>query len=224
MIQRPIETATDAVARIKAGNRLLIGGFLACGTPMGLVEALVAAGTGHLTIIGNDTAIDDPKREFRTGVAHLIAQGQVSRVITSHIGTNRETQRLMHEGTMEVELVPQGTLAERIRCAAFGLGGALTPTGVGTEVADGKSVLEIRGCKYVLEEPIFADVALIKAKIADRGGNLLYNKTARNFNPVMAMAADLVIVEAEEIVEIGELDPETIVTPGLFVDVLVKAG
>ncbi|MFW5842440.1 MAG: CoA transferase subunit A [Spirochaetota bacterium] len=223
-MKRPIETATEAVARIKAGSRLLIGGFLACGTPMGLLEALVAAGTGDLTIIGNDTAIDDPKRELRTGVAHLIAKGQVSRVITSHIGTNRETQRLMHEGSIEVELVPQGTLAERIRCAAFGLGGALTPTGVGTEVADGKSVLEIRGRTFVLEEPIFADVALIKAKVADRAGNLLYNKTARNFNPVMAMAADLVIVEAEEIVEIGELDPETIVTPGLFVDVLVKAG
>lgn len=200
----------------------MVGGFLACGTATTLVEALVAAGAGDLTLIATDTAFDDPKTGKRTGVAHLIANSQVSRVIASHIGTNRETQRRMLAGEMAVELVPQGTLAERIRAGGVGLGGILTPTGLGTEVAQGKQIVDIQGTSYLLEEALRADVALIRAEKADTAGNLLYSKTTRNFNPLMAMAADLVIVEVQEIVPVGQVDPEAVVTPGVFVDLLVR--
>jgi acetate CoA/acetoacetate CoA-transferase alpha subunit len=152
----------------------------------------------------------------------LITADAVKRLIASHIGTNPETGKKMIEGKIQVELVPQGTLAERIRCAGAGLGGFLTPTGVGTVVADGKQEMEIDGRRYLLEKALHADVALIKAWKADRKGNLLYRKSARNFNPLMAMAAQTVIVEAEEIVEVGELDPDAVMTPGIFVDFLTK--
>ncbi len=222
MIDKPIVSPEEAVARIAPGATVMVGGFLACGTAAALVGALVAAGTPNLTLISSDTAFDDPKTGKRTGVAHLIANNQVSRVIASHIGTNRETQRRMNAGEMTVELVPQGTLAERIRAGGVGLGGILTPTGLGTEVADGKQIIDVQGTSYLLEEALRADVALIRAERADTAGNLLYSKTTRNFNPLMAMAGDLVIVEAEEIVRVGELDPEAIVTPGVFVDLLVR--
>ncbi len=224
MIEKPVQTPTEAVTAITDGASVMYGGFLACGTPLSLVNALMAAGTTNLTIIGNDTSIDNPRTGLRTGVAHLIANDQVRRVVTSHIGTNRETQRRLHAGEIEVELVPQGTLAERIRCAAYGLGGALTPTGVGTVVAQGKQLLTVDGREFILERPLRADVALVKAKIADRAGNVVYSKTARNFNPVMAMAADLVIVEADRIVDVGAIDPDAVMTPGLFIDILVPAA
>ena len=221
MIGKPIVSPEEAIARVEPGAKVMVGGFLACGTPGGLVEALVAAGTAGLTLISSDTAFDDPKTGKRTGIAHLIANNQVARVIASHIGTNRETQRRMNAGEMTVELVPQGTLAERIRAGGVGLGGILTPTGVGTEVADGKQLIDVEGRSYILEVPLRADVALIRAEKADKAGNLLYSKTTRNFNPLMATAADLVIVEAREIVDVGKLDPEAIITPGVFVDLLV---
>lgn len=221
MIEKPIVSPEEAIARVQPGATVMVGGFLACGTAAVLVEALVAAGTPDLTLISSDTAFDDPKTGKRTGVAHLIANNQVGRVIASHIGTNRETQRRLHSGEMAVELVPQGTLAERIRAGGVGLGGILTPTGVGTEVAEGKQIIDVAGRSYILEVPLRADVALIRAEKADKCGNLLYSKTTRNFNPLMATAADLVIVEAREILEAGDLDPEAVITPGVFVDLLV---
>lgn len=224
MIEKPIVSPEEAIARVQPGATVMVGGFLACGTAGALVQALVAAGTPDLTLISSDTAFDDHKTGKRTGVAHLIANNQVSRVIASHIGTNRETQRRMNAGEVTVELVPQGTLAERIRAGGVGLGGILTPTGVGTEVAEGKQIIEVAGRSYILEVPLRADVALVRAEKADKAGNLLYSKTTRNFNPLMAMAADLVIAEAREIVEVGELDPEAVVTPGVFVDLLVPGS
>ena len=224
MTEKPIVSPQEAVRRIAPGSSVMVGGFLACGTAQALVDALAEAGTKGLTLIATDTAFDDPKTRKRTGVAHLIASGQVERLFASHIGTNRETQRRMNAGELTVELVPQGTLAERIRAAGVGLGGILTPTGVGTEVAEGKQQIEIEGRSYLLEQALRADVALVRAHRADRAGNLVYSKTTRNFNPLMAMAAELVLVEAREIVEVGALDPETVVTPGVFVDMLVIGG
>jgi acetate CoA/acetoacetate CoA-transferase alpha subunit len=223
MIQKPIISAQDAAAKVKAGDTLLVAGFLACGSPHTVIQALKAAGTNGMTLICNDTAMCDPKTGTIKGVAHLIANKQAKKIITSHIGLNQETQRQMNEGETAVELVPQGTLIEQIRAGGAGLGGFLTPTGVGTEVEHGKQVITVEGRPYLLELPLRGNVALIKAKTADKAGNLIYSATARNFNPIMATAADLVIAEAEEIVEIGELDSNEIHTPSIFVDFLVKA-
>jgi acetate CoA/acetoacetate CoA-transferase alpha subunit len=195
----------------------MIGGFLCVGTPELLVDALVKKGVRDLTIIGNDTGYPD------RGIGKLIVSGQTKKAIVSHIGTNKETGRLMNTGELEVDLVPQGTLAERIRSAGAGLGGFLTPTGVGTIVEEGKQTLTIDGKKYLLELPLKADIALLKAWKADKLGNLVYRRAARNFNPLMAFSAELVIVEAEEIVEVGELDQDEVVTPGTLVDIIVKA-
>ena len=166
-----------------------------------------------MTLVCNDTAFHNFKTGVCSFVAKLVAKKQFKRLIVTHIGTNQETQRQMNEGESEVILVPQGTLAERIRAAGAGLGGVLTPTGLGTEVQEGKQVLEVEGKKYLLEPAIPGDVALIKAKKADKAGNLVYDKSARNFNPLMAMACKTVIVEADEIVEIGQIDPEVVITP-----------
>lgn len=206
----------DAVAYIKDGATIMVGGFLTVGTPLCLVDALREKGVKGLTLIVNDTAFPD------RGVGKLIVNRQVSRVITSHIGTNPETARLMRAGEIEVEFIPQGTLVERIRAAGSGLGGILTPTGVGTIAAQGKQKIEVEGKEYLLELPLYADIALIKASKADKSGNLIYRKSARNFNPIMAMAAGVVIVEVSEIVEIGEIDPDEVMTPKIFVDFLVK--
>lgn len=224
MIHKPVVTAAEAAGMVKEGNVVHIGGFLECGTPMDIIRALIKLGTKNLTGVGNDTAIYNPKREITTGIAPMVLNKQFSRLIVTHIGTNAETQRQMNEGETEVVLVPQGTLAEKIRAAGAGLGGILTPTGVGTEVQNGKTVIEIKGKKHLLEEALPADVALIKAKKADKAGNLVYDKSARNFNPLMATAAELVIAEVDEIVEVGELDPETVITPSVFVDYLVVTG
>ena len=194
----------------------MIGGFLACGTPDKIIDALIKKNIKNMTVIGNDTGFMD------RGIGKLVVSGQVKKAVVSHIGTNKESGRKMNEGEMEVDLVPQGTLAEQVRSGGVGLGGVLTPTGVGTVVEEGKQVIEICGKKYLLELPIRADVALIKAYKADKFGNLVYRRSARNFNPLMAMAADTVIVEAEHIVEVGELDPDEVITPGIFVDMIIE--
>ncbi|WP_258359116.1 CoA transferase subunit A [Moorella sulfitireducens (nom. illeg.)] len=211
-----IMTAKEAVANIKDGMSVMVGGFMGAGTPESLIDALVEKGARDLVLISNDTCFPGK------GNGKLVDAGCLKKVIASHIGTNPVTGRLMTSGELEVTLVPQGTLAEQIRAAGVGLGGILTPTGVGTEVEKNKSVIAINGHQYLLELPIKADIALLKAYKADKAGNLTYRRAARNFNPIMAMAAGLVIAEVEEIVEIGELDPDEIITPGIFVDLLVQ--
>lgn len=206
----------EALAKVTDGSKVMIGGFLTCGTPTGLVSALAERGVRDLTVIANDSGVQGD------GIGMLIAAGAITKLITSHIGTNPETGKQMIDGMIKVDLVPQGTLAERIRCAGAGLGGFLTPTGVGTVVAEGKQEVKINGKTYLFEEPLGADIALLKAWKADRKGNLIYRKSARNFNPLMAMAAEIVIVEVEEIVEVGEIDPDQVMTPGIFVDFLTR--
>lgn len=200
------------------GMTIMCGGFLGVGTPETLVHELLSHGAKNLTLISNDTAFPE------TGVGLLIVNKRVARLVASHIGTNPETGRQMIAKELEVELVPQGTLAERIRCGGAGLGGVLTETGVGTIVAEGKTTLILDSIEYLVESPLRADIALIKAKKADRMGNLIYEKAARNFNPLMALAADLVIVEVDELVEVGKIDPEVVVTPGIVVDKIVVTG
>ncbi|SDI25971.1 acetate CoA-transferase subunit alpha [Propionivibrio dicarboxylicus] len=208
----------EVVQHFKDGMTVLYGGFMGVGTPAGLVKCLLDSGACKLTLVGNDTAFPD------TGVGPLIVKKRVGKLVTSHIGTNPETGRQMIAGELEVELVPQGSLAERVRCGGAGLGGVLTPTGVGTIVEEGKTKLCFDGKEYLVERPIRGDIALIKARKADRSGNLVYERAARNFNPLMALAADLVVVEADELVDVGELDPECIVTPGVVVHKIVVTG
>jgi len=196
---------------IKDGMTIMVGGFLACGTPESLVDIIIEKGVKNLTIICNDTSFVD------RGVGRLVASKQASRVITSHIGTNPESGKQMVEGTLRVDLVPQGTLAERIRCAGAGLGGVLTPTGVGTIVEEGKQKITVDGREYLLELPLRADIALISGSRVDYAGNVVYNATTRNFNPLMAMAADIVVVETKELVKIGDIMPELVMTPAPLV-------
>ena len=191
---------------------------MTCGTPVSLVRELVATGVRELTVICNDTGLQGD------GIGMLVSADALKHLIVSHIGTNPETGQKMIEGKIQVDLVPQGTLAGKIRCAGAGLGGFLTPTGVGTVVAEGKEHIEVDGRTYLLEKPLSADFALIKAWKADRKGNLIYRKSTRNFNPLMAMAAECVIAEVEEIVEVGEIDPDHVVTPGIFIDFLTKGA
>jgi acetate CoA/acetoacetate CoA-transferase alpha subunit len=194
----------------------MIGGFMGVGSPHRTIAALVARGARGLTIIANDTARPG------VGIGKLISAGCVARAIVSHIGTNPETQRRMLDGEIEVDLVPQGTLAERIRAAGAGLGGILTATGVGTSVAIGKPVFTVGGHDYLIELPLHADVALLAARTADYSGNLAYALTARNFNPLMAMAGKLVIAETDEIVPVGVLPPDAVHTPGVVVHHLLE--
>lgn len=223
MIAKPIISPQKAAELVQDGMIVHVGGFLGCGSPERIIQALLDRGIKNLTLVCNDTALYDPKTGRKNGVASLVLAKAFSRVIVSHIGTNPETQRQMNAGEMIVDLVPQGTLAERIRAAGCGLGGFLTPTGVGTEVENGKQKFELNGKTYLLELPLKGNIALLKARKADKAGNLVYSKTARNFNPLMAMACDIVIVEAEEIVEIGSLDPDQIHTPSIFIDYIVQA-
>ena len=224
MVANPIITAKKAAELVKDGAVVMVGGFLGCGSPGALLDALAEKGSKNLTLVCNDTAMHNLKTGEITMVAKLVAKKAFKKIIVSHIGTNGETQRQMNSGETDVVLVPQGTLAERIRAAGAGLGGVLTPTGVGTEVEQGKQVVVQDGRKYLVEKALAGDVALIRAKKADKAGNLVYDKTMRNFNPLMATACPTVIVEADEIVEIGELDPETIVTPFVYVTHLVRAA
>lgn len=211
-----ITTIEQAMQKIEDDMTLMIGGFLAVGTPEVFVDALVAQGTKQLTVIANDTAFPDK------GIGKLVVNGLLKKVIVSHIGTNPETGRKMNTGELEVELLPQGTLAERVRAGGAGLGGILTPTGIGTIVAEGKEVINVDGKEFLLEKPLRADVALIKAYKADTAGNLIFERSARNFNPLMAMAAKVVVVEAENIVEAGQIDPDQVMTPGIFIDWIVQ--
>lgn len=223
MIEKPVISAAEAAKMVGEGAVVHVGGFLACGSPLGILAALADLGTRNLTLVCNDTAVLDERNGRITGVAPLVKNRQFRKMIVSHIGTNPESQRQMNAGETEVVLVPQGTLAERVRAAGCGLGGVLTATGIGTEVQEGKQVVQVRGRTFLVEEALPGDVALIKAKKADKAGNLVYSKTARNFNPLMAMACALVIAEVEEIVEIGEIDPDQVHTPSILVDYLVKA-
>ena len=207
----------EAVAKVTDGMTVMIGGFLANGTPNAIVDALAKSGVKNLTLIVNDTAFPDK------GCGQLIANKQVKKVIVSHIGTNPCTSEQMNSGELEIEFCPQGTLAERVRAGGAGLGGVLTPTGIGTLVAEGKQILNIDGKDYLLEKPLRADVALVGASVGDDAGNLVYKGTTQNFNPLMATAAELVIAEVQELVEKGELYPELVRTPGIFVDYIVKA-
>ena len=203
------------VTKIPDGASLMIGGFMGVGTPERLIDELVRQGKRDLTVIANDTAM------VGRGIGKLITAKLVRKVIASHIGLNPETQQKMLAGEIEVELVPQGTLIERIRAAGYGLGGILTPTGVGTVVEQGKRKLEVDGREYLLETPLAADFALVEAFLADYLGNLTYALTARNFNPVIATAAKTVIVDAEHIVPVGTISPDHVMTPAPLVDYLV---
>jgi acetate CoA/acetoacetate CoA-transferase alpha subunit len=208
----------DAVSLIPDGATLMVGGFMGVGTPERLIDEIVRQGKRNLTVIANDTAV--PGR----GIGKLIDAGLVGRTIASHIGLNPETQRQMIAGKMVVDLVPQGTLIERIRAAGFGLGGILTPTGVGTIVEEGKQKIDVDGKPYLLEIALHAQFALIDAFLADYLGNLSYVLTARNFNPVIAMAAETTIVTAEHIVPVGLIAPDHVVTPAALVHYLVTNG
>jgi acetate CoA/acetoacetate CoA-transferase alpha subunit len=207
----------DAVRCFRDGMSILFGGFMGVGTPPLLIRALLDSGVKDLTVIGNDTGFPE------NSVGPLIVNRRVRKVIASHIGTNPETGRQMIAGELEVELVPQGTLIERIRCGGAGLGGVLTPTGVGTVVAEGKQQIEVMGRMFLLELPLRADLAILHASLSDRAGNLQYRLSARNFNPVIALAADHVLAQADEIVEVGALDPDCVMTPSALVDGVVKS-
>jgi acetate CoA/acetoacetate CoA-transferase alpha subunit len=214
-----IRAASEAVSPIGDGASVMVGGFMACGTPEILIDALVKNGARNLTVICNDAGV--PGR----GVGKLLANGQIKTLIASHVGLNPEVAQRMGAGAeedrLECVLIPQGTLAERIRAGGCGLGGFLTPTGVGTIVAEGKQILRVEGRDYLLELPLRADFALIRGSVTDRLGNTVYNGTTRTFNPMMATAADCVIVGACEVVEVGGIDPNHVVTPGIFVDMIV---
>lgn len=205
-----------AIEFIKDGDTLMIGGFLGVGTPERLIDALVASGKKNLTLISNDTAFVDK------GIGKLIVTKQFSKVFTSHIGTNRETGNQMNSGETEVNLVPQGTLVEQIRAAGSGLGGVLTRTGLGTRVAEGKEIIQVDGVDYLLEKPMRADVALIYGTRCDTFGNTAFHGSTQNFNVAMAMAADKVILEVDEIVEVGEISQDDVRIPGIFIDHIVE--
>ena len=209
-------SAAEAVARIPDGASIMVGGSMALGSPEALIEALLAQGTGHLTLICNDGGIPGH------GISKLIRNGQVSKLITTHVGLNPDVTRLCNAGELECVLMPQGTFAECIRAGGAGLGGVLTPTGLGTVVAEGKQVIEVQGRPYLLELPLRADFALLRGSVVDTAGNTTYYGTTRNHNPLMSAAADYVIVSACSLVERGGIDPHLVMTPGIFVDAIVE--
>lgn len=200
---------------LRDGMSILFGGFMGIGTPPRVVRAILDSGVKDLILIGNDAAFPD------SGVGTLIVENRVKKLIATHIGLNPHVGKKMFAGEMEVELSPQGTLAERIRAGGAGLGGVLTPTGVGTIVEEGKQKLTINGMEYLLELPVRADLAILHAALADETGNLCYDMAQRNFNPIMALAADVVIAEADKVVRTGEIDPNNVVTPGALIDYVV---
>ncbi|MFG6402992.1 3-oxoacid CoA-transferase subunit A [Microbacterium sp. P04] len=220
MIDKTVADAADAVAGIPDGATVMIGGFGRAGQPVELIDALIASGSRGLTIVNNNAGNGD------TGLAALLDAGRVRKIVCSFPRQSDSWvfDRLYRAGEIELELVPQGNLAERIRAAGAGIGAFFTPTGVGTRLAEGKEEREIDGRRYVLEYPIRADFALISALRADRWGNLVFRETARNFGPIMATAAATTIAQVDEIVPLGDLDPETVVTPGIFVDRVVAVG
>ncbi len=213
-----IISGKEAAALIPSGSRVMVAGFLVSGTPCYLMDRLVETDVQNLHLVAISTDFDD------RGIGRLITARRVKSAQVSHIGTNKTTQTLYKSGEISIEFVPQGTLMERIRCHGAGLGGVFSPVGVGTLIAEGKETLTENGRTYILERPISADFALIRAKKADTLGNLVYSKMARNCNPVMAMGAPVTIAEVDEIVEPGMISPEEVVTPGVFVQYLVKKG
>jgi 3-oxoacid CoA-transferase subunit A len=210
--------AEEAVERIPDGATIMMGGFGLCGIPETLIAALHARGTKGLTVISNNAGIDD------FGIGVLLRARQVRKMIATYVGENKEFERQYLSGELEVELVPQGTFAERIRAGGAGIGGFFTPTAFGTLVAEGKETRLIDGTPYVLEKPLTADFAFVKGWKGDRLGNLVYRKTARNFNPVMATAAGVTIAEVEQLLEPGTVDPEQVVTPGIFVRYVLQGA
>ena len=210
-MNKVLASAADAVAQVADGATIMMGGFGLCGIPENLIAALHARGTKGLTVISNNAGVDD------FGIGVLLRSRQVRKMIATYVGENKEFERQFLTGELEVELVPQGTFAERIRAGGAGIGGFFTPTGYGTLVAEGKETRTIDGTPYVLEKPLRADFAFVKAWKGDRAGNLVYRRTARNFNPVMATAARVTIAEVEHLLEPGEIDPDHVVTPGIFV-------
>lgn len=220
MIDKRVRSLAEAVAGVKDGSTILCGGFGMSGAPTELLDALVEQGAKDLVAVANNAGNGD------SGLAALIAQGRVRKIICSYPRSDNPHQfeRAYQTGRLELELVPQGTLSERMRCAAAGLGGFYSPVSVGTQLAEGKEVREIDGRLYVFEKPLKADVAFCKAHQADRWGNLVYRKSSRNFNPVMAMAAELTVVQVKEFVELGSIEPECVHTPGIFVDRVVELG
>ena len=212
-----VVTMDAAMAKIESGMTIMIPGFVNVGAPINLVQAICEKGYKDFHLIANDGGTPSVP-----GIGKLIIEHRVRELTASHIGLNPEAGKQMNAGELKVNLTPQGTLAERIRIGGAGIGGFLTPTGVGTVVQEGKQVIEVKGKKYLLELPLRADVAVVKAWKADTNGNLIYRRVARNFNPLMAMAADFVIAEAEHIVPTGDLDPDVVVTPGIVVDMVVQ--
>ena len=215
-MNKVLPDAASAVAVIPDGATIMMGGFGLCGIPENLISALHARGTRNLTAVSNNAGVDD----FGLGV--LLQTRQVTKMIATYVGENKEFERQFLAGEIEVELVPQGTFAERLRAGGAGIGGFFTPTGYGTVVAEGKETRMIDGRGYVLEQPLHADFAFVKAWKGDRLGNLIYHRTAQNFNPMMAAAAQVTIAEVEELVEPGDIDPDHIVTPGIYVQHVVR--
>src|SRR6266516_2635218 len=218
LMNKVVANAEEAVAMIPEGATIMMGGFGLCGIPETLIAALHARGTRSLTVISNNAGVDD------FGIGILLRARQVRKMISTYVGENKEFERQYLSGEMEVELVPQGTFSERIRAGGAGIGGFFTPTAYGTIVAEGKETRVIDGKPYVLEAPLKADFAFVKAWKGDHAGNLVYRKTARNFNPVMATAAAVTIAEVEQLVEPGELDPDHVITPGIFVKHILQGA
>src|SRR6476469_3325468 len=211
MVNKVLPSAEAAAALVPEGASIMMGGFGVCGIPENLIRALHARGTKGLTVISNNAGVDD----FGAGI--LLRARQVRKMVSTYVGENKEFERQFLSGEIEVELVPQGTFSERMRAAGAGIAGFLTPTAYGTIVAEGKETRVIDGKGYVLEAPLHADFAFVKAWRGDHVGNLVYRRTARNFNPVMATAARVTIAEVEQLVEPGQIDPDHVVTPGIFV-------
>lgn len=220
MIDKTVATALEAIADLRDGAAIMISGFGDAGAPAELIDAVVAQGASDLTVISNNAGSGE------TGIAALVKAGRVRKVICSfpRMTASHHFEQRYRAGELELELVPQGNLAARIQAAGSGLGAIYTPTGFGTLLAEGKETRNIGGRDYVLEYPIHADFALIKADLGDRWGNLIYRKAARNFGPIMAMAAKCTVAQVRQIVPLGDIDPETIVTPGIFVKRLVEIG
>lgn len=217
MNMNKIISVQEAVSKIHDNDTIMIGGFMSCGTPDILIDEIIKQKRENLNVIANDAG--SPGR----GIGKLITNNVIKKIQASHIGLNPEAGEQMNIGKLEVHLIPQGSLVEMIRAAGAGLGGILTPTGIGTEVEEGKIKINIKGIDYLLELPLKADVALIKGSVVDKSGNVFYNATTKNFNPIMASAAKIVIVAAEKIVEVGELDPNLVMTPNIFIDYIVRS-
>ena len=213
-----VVTIDQAMEHCYSGMTVMIPGFVNCGVPETLIKAMIEKGVTDLDVISNNTSVKG------RGIGRLVHENRIKHITCSHIGSNTETVEKVVAGEINVTFTPQGTLCERMRAGGAGIGGVLTPTGLGTPMQEGKQVIEVNGKKYLLELPLHADVALIHAWKADKMGNLIYRRTARNFNPIMATAADFVIVEAEEIVEVGMLEPDYIMTPGCLVDMIVQGA